>query len=182
MTKEELRLQEDRDRKVNWQRWGPYLSERQWGTVREDYSPDGRRLGLFLPTIRPAAERTAGVRMVWPGFCRPHQYDLLRLGAVERSRPDPERTTLRPYRQEGNHGEDVKECYFLPGRDADAFLHEDTCTSIRRPNFPTRRWSKRTAGADGTSLEFELINTGVFDEDRYFDVFVEYAKGSPEIF
>ena len=67
MTKEELRLQEDRDRKANWKRWGPYLSERQWGTVREDYSPYGAP-GIPFPTIRRAAAPTVGVRTVLPEF------------------------------------------------------------------------------------------------------------------
>ena len=81
---------------------------------------------------------------------------------------------------EGNHGEDVKELLLLSRRHADPLLPEDASTSIRSARSPTPGWSRRTAGAAGSEPEFELLDTGVFDDDRYFDVFVEYAKAAPD--
>lgn len=96
MTKEDVRLQEDRERKAHWKRWGPYLSERQWGTVREDYSPDGTAWDSFSHdqarsrAYRWGEDGLAGISV-----------HLLRPGALEWPRSDPQRTSLRPHRQRG---------------------------------------------------------------------------------
>ena len=111
MTAEERRLEESRNRTHHWKRWGPYLSERAWGTVREDYSADGDGLGVPAARSRALAglplERGRHRRRL-----RPPPGDLPRPGALERARSDPEGAPVRPHRHEGNHGEDVKEYYF----------------------------------------------------------------------
>ena len=172
---EKGRLAEDGRRDKNWKRWGPYLAERQWGTVREDYSARRRVLGYFPHDhARSRAYRWGEDGLL--GIYRSRMPAVLRPRALERARSDPEGAAVRAHRPEGNHGEDVKECYYLPGRDADALVHARRSTNIRRRSFPMRGWSTRIARRGRNEPEFELVDTGVFDENRYFDVSAEYAK------
>ena len=175
MTKEELRLEETRERRAHWQRWGPYLSERAWGTVREDYSPNGNAWE-YLSHDHARRGRTAGMRTAL------RESATVTSTSVSPSRMWNGRDPILKERlfgltgNEGNHGEDVKECYFYldstPTHSYMKYLYK----------YPQARVSLRAAGgreppARQASPEFELMDTGVFAENRYFDVVVEYAKG-----
>ena len=134
---EEQRLTETWEQGASWYRWGPYLSERQWGTVREDYSRARRRLGLLPARSRPLAAPTAGARTAcWASATT--RAPLLRARALERRGPDPQGAPLRPHRPEGNHGEDVKEYYFYPRQHADPLLHEGAL-QVPAARLPLRR-------------------------------------------
>ena len=123
VSQEELRLQEDRHRKANWKRWGPYLTEREWGTVREDYSARRHCLGLFPPRPRAQPRLSLGRRR-HRRHLRPPPVHLLRAGALERPRSDSEGTALRPDRQRRQSRRGRQGVLLLPRLHADAFLHE----------------------------------------------------------
>ena len=164
---------------VNWKRWGPYLSERQWGTVREDYSAGRRRLGL-LPA-RPRAQPRLSL-----GRGRPRRHlrrpaaALPRAGAVERPRPDPQGAAVRPDQRRGQPRRGRQGALLLPRRHADALVPEDALQVSAARSFPTRELVEENRRRGRDEPEFELLDTGVFDDDRYFDVFVEYAKAGPD--
>ena len=156
-------------RPAHWRRWGPYLSEREWGTVREDYSPDGAAWDYFPHDhARSRAYRWGEDGIA--GFC-----DDTSAGA-SRSRcgtagPDPQGAAVRPDQREGNHGEDVKELYYyLDGTPTHSYMR--MLYKYPQRAFPVRgsRRRKTRAAATDTSLEYEILDTGVFDDDRYFDV------------
>ena len=178
MTKEEQRLQEDRQRKVNWKRWGPYLSERQWGTVREDYSAYGAAWD-YLPheNARSRAYRWGEDGIA--GISDRHQYICFALALWNGKDPILKERLFGLTGNEGNHGEDVKEYYFYldstPTHSYMKFLYK-----YPHAEFPYARLVEENRKRSKRDLEFELINTGIFDENRYFDVFVEYAKGGPD--
>ena len=178
MTKEELRLQEDRERKANWKRWGPYLSERQWGTVREDYSPYGTAWDSFShDQARSRAYRWGEDGLA--GISDKHQFICFALALWNQRDPIVKERLFGLTGSEGNHGEDVKEYYFYldstPTHSYMKYLYK-----YPQSEFPYACLVEENRRRGKRDLEFELINTGVFDEDRYFDVFVEYAKGSPD--
>jgi len=178
VTKEELRLHEDRERKANWKRWGPYLSERQWGTVREDYSPDGRAWDFFShDQARSRAYRWGEDGLA--GISDKHQFICFALALWNGRDPILKERLFGLTGSEGNHGEDVKEYYFYldstPTHSYMKYLYK-----YPQGEFPYGRLVAENRQRDKRDLEFELINTGIFDEDRYFDVFVEYAKDSPD--
>ena len=174
---EQKRLNEARERGVPWKRWGPYLSERQWGTVREDYSSDGNAWDYFshdqarsrvyrwgedgLGGISDDGQRLCFALALWNG-----QDPILkeRLFGLTNS--------------EGNHGEDVKECYFYldstPTHSYMRYLYK-----YPQGEFPYRDLVETNRGRSRLEPEYELLDTGVFDGDRYFDVLAEYAKASP---
>jgi hypothetical protein len=176
--KEEQRLQEDRQRKVNWKRWGPYLSERQWGTVREDYSAYGAAWD-YLPheNARSRAYRWGEDGIA--GISDRHQYICFSLALWNGKDPILKERLFGLTGNEGNHGEDVKEYYFYldstPTHSYMKFLYK-----YPHAEFPYARLVEENRKRSKRDLEFELINTGIFDENRYFDVFVEYAKGGPD--
>jgi hypothetical protein len=175
---EEQRLQEAAARTRNWQRWGPYLSERQWGTVREDYSADSRSWEYFPHDhARSRAYRWGedGLLGIADRECR-----LCFALALWNGRdPILKERLFGLSGPEGNHGEDVKECYF--------FLDSTPTHSYMKAlyKYPQAAYpydwlvaeNRRRSKLDA---EFELIDTGVFNENRYFDVFAEYAKASPD--
>jgi hypothetical protein len=178
VTKEELRLQEDRERKANWKRWGPYLSERQWGTVREDYSPYGKAWDSFShDQARSRAYRWGEDGLA--GISDKHQFICFALALWNGRDPILKERLFGLTGSEGNHGEDVKEYYFYldstPTHSYMKYLYK-----YPQSEFPYARLVQENRQRGKHDLEFELIHTGVFDEDRYFDVFVEYAKGSPD--
>jgi len=178
MTQEELRLQQDRQRKANWKRWGPYLSERQWGTVREDYSPSGNAWEFFPHDHARSRAYRWGEDGIG-GISDRHQYICFALALWNGSDPILKERLFGLTGSEGNHGEDVKEYYFYldstPSHSYMKFLYK-----YPQREFPYRRLVEENRRRGKSELEFELINTGVFDDDRYFDVFIEYAKASPE--
>ena len=179
MTPEHRRLEEDAARTRHWKRWGPYLSERAWGTVREDYSADGDGLGLLPARPRPLArlplERGRPRRHL-----RPPPAHLLRAGALERARPDPQGAAVRPHRQRGQSRRGRQGVLLLPRH---ARRPTPTCrcsTSTRRRRSPTRSWSTRTAAAAAASPSSSWSTPASSTSDRYFDVFVEYAKADAD--
>src|SRR2546428_5127242 len=178
MTAEHQRLQDDAARTKNWKRWGPYLSERQWATVREDYSPYGNCWDYFphdharSRTYRWGEDGLLGITdrecrlcfalALWNGK------DLIlkeRLFGLTGN--------------EGNHGEDCKECYYYldstPTHSYMKYLYK-----YPQAPFPYERLVNENRARGKGSREFELADTGVFENNRYFDVFVEYAKATPE--
>jgi mannosylglycerate hydrolase MGH1-like protein len=178
MTAEELRLQEDRAHKVNWKRWGPYLSERQWGTVREDYSAHGTAWE-YLPHDHAHSRAYRWGEDGIGGLCDRHQYICFALALWNGKDPILKERLFGLTGNEGNHGEDVKEYYYYldstPTHSYMRFLYK-----YPQREFPYARLVEENRRRGKRDLEFELINTGIFDDNRYFDVFVEYAKAGPE--
>jgi hypothetical protein len=178
VTKEEIRLQEARERKVNWKRWGPYLSERQWGTVREDYSAYGTAWDYFPHDhARSRAYRWGEDGIA--GISDRHQLICFAVALWNGRDPILKERLFGLTGSEGNHGEDVKEYYFYldstPTHSYMKYLYK-----YPQAEYPYARLVGENRGRGRNALEFELINTGIFDGDRYFDVFVEYAKASSE--
>jgi hypothetical protein len=171
------RLEEDSRREKNWKRWGPYLAERQWGTVREDYSADGSCWTYFPHDhARSRAYRWGedGLLGITDRECR-----LCFALALWNGRdPILKERLFGLTNAEGNHGEDVKECYFyLDATPTHSYLK--ALYKYPQAEFPYARLREENARRGRTEPEFELTDTGVFNEDRYFDIFVEYAKSAP---
>lgn len=178
ITKEKQRLDESESASTPWRRWGPYLSERSWGTVREDYSPDGSAWNYLTHEMaRSKAYRWGEDGLA--GLC--DRYQLLCFGLSLWNGRDPilkERAYgLTP--NEGNHGEDLKDYYFYldstPTHSYMRYLYK-----YPQAEFPYQQLIDENRNREGHGEEYELIDTGIFDEDRYFDVFVDYAKASAE--
>jgi len=177
-TAEHKRLEESRDRKSHWKRWGPYVSERAWGTVREDYSANGDAWNF----VTHDAARSKAYR--WneegiAGICDRHQRICFALALWNEKDPILKERIFGLTGSEGNHGEDVKEYYFYldstPTHSYMKYLYK-----YPQAEFPYARLIEENRRRGKDDPEYELIDTGVFDEDRYFDVVVEYAKASPE--
>src|SRR5262245_38286161 len=178
VTAEKKRLQEITNDITGWRRWGPYLSDRAWATVREDYSADGNAW-TFLPhdLARSKAFRWGDDGIA--GIC--DSFQLLCFAPALCNGRDPmlkERLfALTP--PEDNHCEDVKEYYFhldnTPTHSYMKFLYK-----YPQLEFPYRRLVEENRRRGGQGAEFELLDTGIFDDDRYFDISIEYAKGDPE--
>jgi hypothetical protein len=174
---EALRLEEARERGVPWRQWGPYLSERQWGTVREDYSEDGNAWDYFshdqarsrayhwgedgLAGVSDDKQRLCFALALWNGkdpILKERMYGLTN--------------------SEANHGEDVKEYYFYldntPTHSYMKYLYK-----YPQGEFPYLNLINTNRGRSRRDPEYELLDTGIFNENRYFDVFVEYAKAGP---
>jgi hypothetical protein len=174
LTAEELRLQANSDRVAHWKRWGPYLAERQWGTVREDYSANGDAWNYFPHDHARSRTYRWGEDGI-AGFCDRHQHVCFALGLWnEKDRILKERLFGLSNR-EGNHGEDVKEYYYYldatPTSSYLKFLYK-----YPHAEFPYDQLREENGRRTRHDPEYELIDTGVFAENRYFDVFVEYAK------
>ncbi len=179
MTAEQSRLEEVRTKRAPWKLWGPYLSERQWGTVREDYSEGGDAWNYFPhDQARSRAYRWGEDGLA--GICDDGQRLCFALSMWNGKDPILKERLFGLTNTEGNHGEDVKEYYFYLDSHADALVHALPVQvptgrlSVRRPS------PHQSHAGPGTSRSTSCIDTGVFDQDRYFDVFVEYAKASPE--
>ncbi|PYN59999.1 MAG: glucosidase [Candidatus Rokuibacteriota bacterium] len=178
MTREELRLQEARQRTAHWRRWGPYLAERQWGTVREDYSAGGTAWDSFPHDhARSRAYRWGEDGIA--GISDNHGRLCFALALWNGRDPILKERLFGLTGSEGNHGEDVKEYYFYldstPTHSYMTFLYK-----YPQAAFPYRDLVDTNRQRDRHAPEYELIDTGVFDDDRYFDVMVEYAKASPD--
>jgi len=178
MTQEEARLAEAHDRKAHWRRWGPYLSERQWGTVREDYSFDGSAWDYFShEQARSRAYRWGEDGIA--GISDNHQRLCLAIALWNGEDPILKERFFGLTSNEGNHGEDVKEYYFYLDNTP---THSYMKCLYKYPQraFPYDQLVAENQRRSYGDPEFELLDTGVFAENRYFDVFVEYAKNSPE--
>ena len=178
MNAEQVRLEEARAQKAPWKKWGPYLSERQWGTVREDYSESGDAWNYFSHDhARSRAYRWGEDGLA--GISDDRQLLCFALALWNGQDPILKERLFGMTNSEGNHGEDVKEYYFYldstPTHSYMKYLYKYPQAAYPYDNLvQTNRDRKRS------EQEYELIDTGVFDDDRYFDVIVEYAKAAPE--
>ena len=174
---EEVRLAEDASRAANWKRWGPYVSERQWGTVREDYSPDGSCWDSFPHEhARKRAYRWGEDGLL--GICDRECRLCFALALWNERDPILKERLFGLTGPEGNHGEDVKEeYYYLDSTPTHSYMK--ALYKYPQSEFPYRWLVEENRRRSRHEPEFELVDTGVFREDRYFDVFVEYAKKSP---
>src|SRR5678815_2222929 len=175
---EQKRLNDAREAHIPWKKWGPYLSERQWGTVREDYSDDGNAWDYFShDQSRSRAYRWGEDGL--GGLSDEKQRLCFALALWNERDPILKERLFGLTNSEGNHGEDVKEYYFYldsaPTHSYMKYLYK-----YPQAAFPYDHLVQTNRGRSRQEFEYELINTGVFDQDRYFDVFVEYAKESPE--
>ena len=175
---EKARLQEAREKKLPWKKWGPYLSERQWGTVREDYSENGDAWNFFSHdhsrsrAYRWGEDGIAGISDDKQGLC-------FALALWNGKDPILKERLFGLTNSQGNHGEDVKEYYYYldntPTHSYMKYLYK-----YPQGDFPYDDLVAVNGQRTREEMEYELIDTGVFDEDRYFDVFIEYAKDGPE--
>jgi hypothetical protein len=175
---ERERLAQDARREKNWKRWGPYLSERQWGTVREDYSEFGACWEYFPHEhARSRAYRWGEDGLL--GICDREGRLCFALALWNGRDPILKERLFGLAGPEGNHGEDVKECYFyLDSTPTHSYMK--ALYKYPQAEFPYQRLSEENRRRSRREPEFELLDTGVFAEDRYFDVFVEYAKADAD--
>lgn len=177
-TAEHRRLREARHRIGHWKRWGPYVSDRAWGTVREDYSPQGTAWEAF-PHDHARSRAYRWNEDALAGICDRHQRICFGLALWNGHDPILKERLFGLTGNEGNHGEDVKEYYFhldsTPTHSYMKFLYK-----YPQASFPYSQLVEENRRRGRDQPEFELLDTGVFEDNRYFDVFVEYAKGDVE--
>jgi mannosylglycerate hydrolase MGH1-like protein len=178
VTAEHQRLEEAREREIPWKKWGPYLSERQWGTVREDYSENGDAWNFFTHDhARSRAYRWGEDGIA--GISDDKQRLCFALALWNGKDPILKERLFGLTNSEGNHGEDVKEYYFYldstPTHSYMKFLYK-----YPQAAYPYADLVETNRRRTRNEMEYELLDTGVFNEDRYFDVFVDYAKEAPE--
>ena len=178
MTNEEKKLDDARSGSIPWRRWGPYLSERQWGTVREDYSPNGTAWE-YLPHDHARSRAYRWGEDGIAGISDEHQILCFALALWNGKDPILKERLFGLTGNEGNHGEDVKEYYFyldnVPSHSYMKYLYKYPQSSYPYTDLVEEN-KKRTR----KDFEYELLDTGIFNENRYFDVFVEYAKADPD--
>jgi hypothetical protein len=172
------RLKDDRQKNVPWKKWGPYLSERQWGTVREDYSENGDAWNFFSHDhARSRAYRWGEDGLA--GISDDKQHLCFALALWNGRDPIIKERLFGLTNSQGNHGEDVKEYYYYldstPTHSYMKYLYK-----YPQAVFPYGELVRVNGQRSREEMEYELLDTGVFKEDRYFDVFVEYAKAAPE--
>ncbi len=178
MNAEQSRLEQDLKHQAYWRRWGPYLSERQWGTVREDYSATGEAWDYFPHDhARSRAYRWGEDGIL--GISDNHQRLCFSLAFWNGRDPILKERMFGLTGSQGNHGEDVKEYYFyLDSTPTHSYLKG--LYKYPQAAFPYEQLIEENHRRGKDQMEYELLDTGVFDENRYFDVFVEYAKDTPE--
>ena len=178
LTAEEQRLEQSRERKAHWKRWGPYLSERAWGTVREDYSAYGTAWD-YLPHDHARSRAYRWNEDGLAGISDRHQSICFALALWNGRDPILKERAFGLTGSEGNHGEDLKEYYFYldstPTHSYMKYLYK-----YPQAEFPYAQLVEENRRRGKGAPEFELIDTGLFNDDRYFDVFVEYAKADVE--
>jgi len=178
MNAEQVRLKESDERTKYWKRWGPYLSERAWGTVREDYSADGSAWDYF-PHDHARSRAYRWNEDGIAGISDRHQRICFSVALWNGKDPILKERLFGLTGSEGNHGEDVKELYYyLDSTPTHSYMK--MLYKYPQAEFPYERLIEENRNRDKNEGEFELIDTGIFDEDRYFDVFVEYAKADAE--
>ena len=175
---EQKRLNDAREAAIPWKKWGPYLSERQWGTVREDYSHDGNAWDYF------SHDQSRSRAYHWgedglAGICDDKQRLCFAIALWNGRDPILKERLFGLTNSQGNHGEDVKEYYFYldstPTHSYMKYLYK-----YPQREYPYADLVETNRRRSREEMEYELLDTGAFDEDRYFDVFVEYAKADPE--
>ena len=178
MNSEERRLEESRERKQHWKRWGPYLSERAWGTVREDYSASGAAWE-YLPHDHARSRTYRWNEDGIAGICDRHQKICFAVALWNGRDSILKERMFGLTGNEGNHGEDVKECfYYLDSTPTHSYMKY--LYKYPQAAFPYERLVTENRNRGRESREFDLTDTGIFQDNRYFDVFVEYAKASPD--
>src|SRR2546423_14082488 len=178
MNAEEKRLTEARHRLAHWKRWGPYLSERAWGTVREDYGELGTAWEYF-PHDHARSRAYRWNEDGIAGISDRHQHICFALALSNGLDPILKERLFGLTGNEGNHGEDVKECYYyLDSTPTHSFMRY--LYKYPQREFPYQKLVDENRRRTRRDPEFELLDTGIFEGDRYFDVFVEYAKGGVE--
>ena len=178
MKAEERRLDEDKKGEKDWKRWGSYVSERAWGTVREDYSADGSAWNYF-PFEHAVAKAFRWNEDGIAGICDRKQRLCFAVSLWNGKDPILKERLFGLGGNEGVHGEDVKEYYFYldntPTHSYQKYLYK-----YPQSEFPYQKLHKENARRDKSQSEYELLDTGIFDDDKYFDVFIEYAKADAE--
>ena len=178
MNPELKRLEEAQARTAHWRRWGPYLSERQWGTVREDYSRDGQAWDYF-PHEHACSRAYRWGEDGLLGISDNHQRLCFAVALWNERDPILKERLFGLSGSQGNHGEDVKEYYFyLDSTPTHSYMR--ALYKYPQAEFPYARLVEENARRGRSDPEFELLDTGVFDEDRYFDMVVEYAKAGTD--
>jgi hypothetical protein len=177
-TAEQIRLDEAREDKIDWKKWGPYLSERQWGTVREDYSEGGDAWNFFThDQARSRAYRWGEDGIA--GISDDKQHLCFSVALWNGKDPILKERLFGLTNSEGNHGEDVKEYYFYldstPTHSYMKYLYK-----YPQAAYPYADLVDTNRRRNRNDMEYELLDTGIFNDDRYFDVLVEYAKGDAE--
>jgi hypothetical protein len=176
---ERQRIEQSRNGTKNWRRWGPYVSERQWGTVREDYSPFGTAWDyLTHDQSRSRAYRWGEDGIA--GFCDDQQSLCLSIALWNGRDPILKERLFGLTNQEGNHGEDVKELYYYLDA-VPSYAYARMLYKLPQAAYPYEWLLEENARRRGTAaMEFELIDTGIFDGDKYFDIGIEYAKADAD--
>ncbi|MCU0377452.1 MAG: hypothetical protein MUC78_04265 [Bacteroidales bacterium] len=172
------RLEDDKNKQAPWKKWGPYLSERQWGTVREDYSENGDAWNFFTHDhARSRAYRWGEDGIA--GISDDRQHLCFAVALWNGRDPILKERLFGLTNSQGNHGEDVKEYYFyLDNTPSHAYMKY--LYKYPQAPYPYEELVRVNGQRSREEMEYELLDTGIFDEDRYFDVFTEYAKNSPE--
>jgi len=178
MTPERERLKQSQERSIYWKRWGTYISERAWGTVREDYSPDGSAW-KYLPHDQARSKAYRWGEDGLAGVCDRHQQICLAVALWNGHDSILKERLFGLTGPQGNHGEDVKEYYYYldntPTHTYMKYLYK-----YPQVAYPYEQLVEENGKRGRQEPEYELIDTGIFDDNRYFDVFVEYAKVGPE--
>src|SRR5271169_5652771 len=177
-TEEQKRLNDAREAAIPWKKWGPYLSERQWGTVREDYSQDGNAWDYFTHDQARSRAYHWGEDGLG-GISDEKQLLCFALAVWNGKDPILKERMFGLTNSEGNHGEDVKEYYFYldstPTHSYMKYLYK-----YPQRAFPYGDLIQNNRSRNRNDPEYELLDTGIFQDNRYFDIFVEYAKNTPE--
>ena len=177
-TREGVRLHMNQQRDGHWNRWGPFLAERAWGTVREDYSSNGDAWNYF-PHDHARSRAYRWNEDGIAGICDRHQYLCFALALWNKRDPILKERMFGLTAHEGNHGEDVKEYYFYldntPTHSYMKYLYK-----YPQAAYPYEQLLEENRRRGREDMEYELVDTGIFDHSRYFDVAVEYAKVAPE--
>lgn len=177
MTAEKARLIEDRDKGIPWRKFGPYLSERQWGTVREDYSPNGDAWGFVSHDQARSKAYRWGEEGIG-GICDDQQ--LLNFSVALWNTKDPilKERFFGLTGKEGNHGEDCKEhYYYLDSTPTHSYMK--MLYKYPQQEYPYKALVEENSRRNKSQPEYDLVDTGIFNDNKYFDVFIEYAKASP---
>jgi hypothetical protein len=178
ITPEEQRLAEANERRQPWRKWGPYVSERQWGTVREDYSADGDAWN-YLPHDHARSRAYRWGEDGIGGFCDAKQTLCMAVALWNGKDPILKERMFGLSNREGNHGEDVKEVYYYLDA-VPTYSYARMLYKYPQAAFPYDLLVQENALRDRRQPEFEILDTGIFDTDRYFDVDIEYAKAGAD--
>ena len=174
MTEEHKRLQQIAEKKIKWKKWGPYVSDRQWGTVREDYSADGQPWNYLTHDMARSKAFRWGEDGI-AGISDNQQLLCFALSFWNKKDPIIKERLFGLTNNEGNHGEDVKELYYyLDSTPTHSYMK--MLYKYPQNEFPYSKLIEENRNRNRLQPEYELIDTGIFDDDKYFDVFVEYAK------